>query len=83
MEAKHVLIPKCKCLNFSYLVFANDLMIFTKADKGSLSTVNNCLEIFVEISRLQINRDKSSPIIGSISYDEEDALRQIIGFSMG
>lgn len=26
------LIPKCKCINLSHLIFANDLMIFSRAD---------------------------------------------------
>lgn len=61
------LIPKCIATNLSHLVFADDLMIFTKVEEHSLVTINWLLEIFTNISGLQVNRDKSSQFFVGLS----------------
>lgn len=58
---KHIaLIPKRKGISLSHLAFADDLMIFTTANKVSLQSVNNVFGTIFDISGLQVNMNKSS-----------------------
>lgn len=59
--------PKCKKIGFVQLGFADDLMIFCKADSASVSTINQILMHFSEVSGLQVNRAKSSMFFGGIN----------------
>lgn len=49
------LIPKCKCINLSHLIFADDLMIFSKADVPSLNSIEGVLRTFSSISGRHVN----------------------------
>lgn len=60
VASKITLIHKCKNINLSHLIFADDLMIFSKADVQSCATINEILEHFSEISGLHVNRDEST-----------------------
>lgn len=77
------LIPNCKCINLSHLIFADDLMIFSKTDAISLNSIEGVLYTFSSYSGLHVNRDKSSQIYVSISIQDRDLLRGITGFSLG
>lgn len=77
------LIPKCKCINLSHLIFADDLMIFSKVDAISLNSIEGVLHTFSSYSGLHVNRDKSSQIYANISIQDHDLLHGITGFSLG
>lgn len=77
------LIPKCKCINLSHLIFADDLMIFSKTDANSLNSIENVLQKFSMLSRLHVNRGKSSQIFTGVSMQDRDNLVGITGFSVG
>lgn len=65
------LIPKCKCLRLSHLIFADDLMNFPKANARSLETINRLLELFLNILGLCVNRDKPTLLFAGIPEEIE------------
>lgn len=48
----------CK-MNFSHIFFADDILLFAKATKKNLNSIQNCLHTFSHFSNLSINLDKS------------------------
>lgn len=61
------LIPKCKSIKLSHFIFADDFMIFSKADELSITTIDGALRQFADLSGLQVNRTKSTQIFTGIS----------------
>lgn len=51
--------PKCKRTSTIGLVFADDLLIFSKGDVDSMKAVKEHLQIFSKSSSLSANLDKS------------------------
>lgn len=58
--------PRCKRLKIMELCFADDLLIFCKADVQSLKLINAGVEQFVKESGLQMNLNKSSLFLAGI-----------------
>lgn len=77
------LITKCKCIQLSHLIFADDLMIFSKADSQSLNSIESVLRTFSLLSGLHVNQEKSSQIFTRVSIQDRDMLRGITGFLVG
>lgn len=46
-------------INFSHLFFADDILLFAKANKTNLSSIQSCLKKFSDHSNLSINLEKS------------------------
>lgn len=51
--------PKCKCLSLTHMAYADDLLIFGKADMHSVGVIKGCLDRFAAASSLKANNDKS------------------------
>lgn len=82
-EGNISLIPKCKCINLCHLIFADDLMIFSRADMVSLAIIDRVLNTFAEMSGLQVNKDKSTQMFAGVTDNEIQVLRRILHFNMG
>ncbi|KAK4397507.1 Retrovirus-related Pol polyprotein from type-2 retrotransposable element R2DM [Sesamum angolense] len=52
--------PKCEKLKITHLLFADDLMMFSRGDLPSVRILMECLQEFREISGLAVNTSKSS-----------------------
>lgn len=50
--------PKCKKIGLTHLVFADDLLIFTKGNLDSVIEVKHVLNLFYSFSGLQVNCTK-------------------------
>ncbi|GAB2282642.1 hypothetical protein Dimus_039557 [Dionaea muscipula] len=74
--------PKCKELGIINLCFADDLMIFSKAHKGSLLLIKKWLVHFGQVSGLEANIGKSSLCFGGVRDGEKGALAATLGFSV-
>ena len=62
------------------LVFADDLMLFCKADQKSIQCLVDRLEEFAGISQLEVNKDKSHVIIDGIkNVNDKNILLQLTG----
>lgn len=65
------LIPKCRGIKLSHLIFIDDLMIFSKADVLSLETINRVLDLFLNVSGLYVNGEESTLILAGTSEGTE------------
>lgn len=75
--------PKCRRVNLSHLLFADDLLVFCKADKGSMSCIKRAIEDFGLWSGLSMNLDKSDIYFGGISDIEGMNLAGLMGIRIG
>ena len=60
--------PRCKSTKLTHLCFANDLMLFCKADARSLRVMTNCIELLSPSSGLTANSSKSAIYIASVNH---------------
>ncbi|KAL9688615.1 hypothetical protein QQ045_033038 [Rhodiola kirilowii] len=56
--------PKCARISLSHLMFADDVIIFSKADLGSLLKIKEALALFHGWSSLDVNVNKSTIYFG-------------------
>ena len=56
--------PHCAKLKLTHLMFADDLLLFSKADVPSLTHIKNALTKFAETAGLTANLQKSQLILG-------------------
>ena len=59
--------PKCKCSEVMELLFANDLLVFLKADLPSMHALNLVLDDLTLVSGLSINKAKSALYVAGVS----------------
>lgn len=52
--------PRCERLNITHMMFADDLVMFSRADVTSVSTIFNAFLKFSKVSGLEANLDKSN-----------------------
>lgn len=71
---------RCKETRITHVSFADDLMMFSRADEGSVTTLKTALEQFSHISGLNINNRKSSLYMAGIEGDLRHRLRIMLGF---
>ena len=55
--------PRCAKLSITHLMFADDLLIFARADAGSLQHIFDAFSKFSQVSELEANLDKSNCIL--------------------
>ncbi|XP_074278059.1 uncharacterized protein LOC141601664 [Silene latifolia] len=58
--------PKCCRLGLTYLIFADDLLVFARGDYPSIKAVESCLHSFAEYSGLQPNPSKTNIYFGGV-----------------
>ncbi|XP_043697111.1 uncharacterized protein LOC122647869, partial [Telopea speciosissima] len=75
------LLPRCKSFHLSHLIFADDLMIFVKGNRDSILASLGGLDEFAALSGLQLNRSKSSIILGGLTQTSSLELLDLTGFS--
>ncbi|XP_074278083.1 uncharacterized protein LOC141601688 [Silene latifolia] len=73
--------PKCTQLNLTHLIFADDLMIFTRGDIPSVAAVVQVLDNFGRLSGLKANPDKTSIYFGGVHPVVQSAILQFTNFS--
>ncbi|KAL9661586.1 hypothetical protein QQ045_026410 [Rhodiola kirilowii] len=66
--------PKCVRINLSHLMFADDVIIFSKANLGSLAKIKAALKLFYTWSGLNVSDDKEREI---------EVMARAMGFQIG
>ena len=67
---------------FSHLFFADDLVLFARADGTNCSTIRDVLDEFCSISRQTISEAKSRAYFSpNVDRDTRESLSDILGFS--
>ncbi|GJZ39109.1 RNA-directed DNA polymerase, eukaryota, reverse transcriptase zinc-binding domain protein [Tanacetum coccineum] len=74
---------RCEKVSLSHLYFANDLMIFSKADKNSVSIIKSAIGEFNNASGLKPNINKSIIFFGNVPGHLKDSILKIMPFSVG
>ncbi|CAM8886477.1 unnamed protein product [Rhodiola kirilowii] len=75
--------PKCGRTQLNHLMFADDVIIFSKASPSSLVKIKEALSTFKEWSGLIISEEKSAIYFGGCSENEESLLASLTNFSKG
>ncbi|XP_074278108.1 uncharacterized protein LOC141601710 [Silene latifolia] len=75
--------PKCVQLNLTHLIFADDLLVFTREDLPSVKAVSDCLDQFSMLSGLVANPSKTDLYFGGVAADVKDLILAATGFSEG
>ncbi|KAL0289271.1 UNVERIFIED_CONTAM: putative ribonuclease H protein [Sesamum radiatum] len=74
---------RCKELGIVNLSFADDILLFCKADLHSVSVLKEGLLEFKELSGLQANAQKSQIIISKAGAQQLPQILTMLGFSQG
>lgn len=72
--------PRCVALAINHLIFANDLMLFSKGDVQSTMLLKRTLKAFTATSRLEASHAKSVVYFGNVKEEIQNKILQIIGF---
>eukprot|EP00252_Welwitschia_mirabilis_P005656 TRINITY_DN1616_c0_g2_i2.p1 TRINITY_DN1616_c0_g2~~TRINITY_DN1616_c0_g2_i2.p1 ORF type:complete len:209 (-),score=18.87 TRINITY_DN1616_c0_g2_i2:2068-2694(-) len=72
--------PKCHRLKLTHLCYADDLFIFSKADRFSISLIQNTLAHFASVSGLFSNQTKSNIYFGGTNNSLRNEIAAILGF---
>ncbi|XP_010544445.1 PREDICTED: uncharacterized protein LOC104817065 [Tarenaya hassleriana] len=74
---------KCGRPRVTHLAFADDVIIFSKADTGSLAEIKQILNEFGHISGLDVNEAKSEVFFSGLTEAEVSPLLPILGYRHG
>lgn len=75
--------PRCKRSKLTHLCFADDLMLFCKADLSSIRALVNCLDSFSQSFGLIANSAKSAIYAAGVSTQLGEAIAASTQFSLG
>lgn len=75
--------PKCSRNNIIQLLFADDLLIFCRADQSSVELVKAQLQKFSKAFGLQPNQDKSEVYLSGVSEEVKERSLDVLGMSEG
>ena len=73
--------PKCSHQQITSIMFADDVMMFTKPELPSLNGIKEALHKFNKMTGLSINQNKSSMLVSGISNEQAAFLHLQSGFA--
>ncbi|GKV05171.1 hypothetical protein SLEP1_g17211 [Rubroshorea leprosula] len=83
MQEKFKYHRKCRVMQLTHLIFADDIMTFCKADEESTVLMMQKFEEFARVSGLEVNRMKSQVFFNGVRKGQKVALIQKLGFAEG
>ncbi|XP_021737525.1 uncharacterized protein LOC110704045 [Chenopodium quinoa] len=75
--------PRCEKLGITHMIFAYDLLLFSRADSISIQLLLQAFQKFSCASGLMANLSKSEVYFGGISDFDKDQLQTALGMSRG
>jgi hypothetical protein len=66
--------PRCKKLDLTHVCFADDLLLFSRGDLGSVTQLFEAFEQFSIVSGLKANQAKSSIYFGGVAPSVQEAI---------
>jgi len=75
--------PSCKTLKFNHLMFADDVIIFSKAHLPTLQLIQNTLEEFYKAAGLRANPEKSQIVCGGCTPQLQQQCLEVTGYKEG
>jgi len=83
-EDKHIIYhPNCKLLKLTHLCFADDLMVFVRADKKSIEGTLEVFDDFATHSGLKISLEKSTIYMAGVPDIQKEEILQQFPFEYG
>lgn len=74
---------ECEGLKITHLCFADDLLIFSRGDIGSIQIISDAIEEFKGFSGLSPSIHKSTTFMCNVSSSVRDGIRGILPFEEG
>lgn len=74
---------KCSTMKLTHLIFADDLMLFSKGDLQSVVLMKRALKAFAAVSGLEASPEKTAIYFGSVSEDIQQSIQRFTGFQKG
>ncbi|XP_020263459.1 uncharacterized protein LOC109839447 [Asparagus officinalis] len=75
--------PKCQSLGITHLIFADDLLLFAKADGYSIMKLFYCLKEFSRVSGLEANPAKCSIYFSGVDDGLKNQVCSLLNFPEG
>ncbi|XP_074278128.1 uncharacterized protein LOC141601728 [Silene latifolia] len=75
--------PNCVKVKLTHLIFADDLLVFTRGDLPSIQAVDKCLSLFAGFSGLRVNPMKSNLYFGGVNPQLKQLILQTTGYVEG
>lgn len=75
--------PRCEKLKITHLMFADDLLLFARADPISVNMMFSAFNPFSSASGLEANLTKSSVYVGGVSDEIATSIKESINMDSG
>ncbi|XP_074278251.1 uncharacterized protein LOC141601845 [Silene latifolia] len=75
--------PLCRALQLTHLYFADDLLMFCRGDRGSITIILRIFATFSSASGLAMNNENSEIYFNSMAPTEVDYILHLSGFKVG
>ncbi|XP_075074605.1 uncharacterized protein LOC142162181 [Nicotiana tabacum] len=75
--------PRCQKLGVVHVCFADDLLMFCRADLQSIRLLRQTFQKFSEACGLQANAEKSAAYLAGVSVNQKQDILQELGFPEG
>ncbi|XP_058732785.1 uncharacterized protein LOC131604357 [Vicia villosa] len=75
--------PKCKKLGLTHLIFADDILLFSKGDVASIQMLMNTLQVFSNSIGLIVNPSKCFVYMGAVDDSTKEQILSTTGFNLG
>ncbi|XP_075508006.1 uncharacterized protein LOC142544859 isoform X2 [Primulina tabacum] len=73
--------PKCRDLRITHLAYADDLLLLSRGDIGSIEMVMNCLNKFGDMAGLRVNLLKSNIYMAGMDDRTRHEILRMTGFT--
>ncbi|XP_057247418.1 uncharacterized protein LOC130589840 [Beta vulgaris subsp. vulgaris] len=74
---------KCERVHLTHLMFADDLLLFCRADHSSMSKICSAIAKFSTASGLHISPEKSNIYLAGVNNEEADGLIEVCNMQLG
>lgn len=74
---------KTKDPSITHIIFADDILLFSRGDVDSVNVLLNGVKVFSEISGLKVNPEKSAVFFGNVNQENRESILTATGFAQG